>query len=711
MELLYQLRKTPFLRIVIPFLAGLAAGHYCLSPGAILIVFSAGAVFLIFIFSLNTGKPLSYKYTWAFGLLLYFIFFILGAGHLLSVKYLKGHYALSSSVCLTGRLIIMDTPEIRSGSVRALARIDDLSGHDQPQWLKTKAVIIFHRNTRSESLGPGDIILVRARFLPVPGPSNPGEFDYKSYLSRHDTDYQVFAADKAWMVAGNSKKNLKIMAVNCREGLLKKLRASCIDHRAAAVLSALTLGYKSDLGDETIATFTRAGVVHVMALSGFNVGIIYLMIYFCLGFLRNNRILVFIRLLVSLAAIWSFVIITGLSSSVTRAGVMLSIYVVGKFVNRDAHPLNILSASAFIMLVFSPFCFLDVGFQLSFAAVFGLIYFQPWLYRLITFKYWLPRKIWMLFTASIAAQLATAPFVLYYFHQFPLFFWITNLYVIPLVSLIIYLSVLFFFLSVFEPTGFMLAGVLELLVCAMLEPLDWLGNFPGALADGIFIGRLQVVLLFALLITTGLFILHSRSSFALQSMGLLFLFLLINGHRLYAINKQQIITVSNMRGTGIMNIIAGRSNFVFSSGEKPLPENVVHYSFRNWWIEKGVYKMPVFATNAHMNYCRNSSWTMRDDIIGRNVFLCFSGVSFVIYNDDTLKYCSGSPKIKTDYLIITKDISPEINSVLDHFETGMVIIDSNVDYYISKKWTSLCRMNGISCWPVREKGAFVLKIR
>ena len=134
----------------------------------------------------------------------------------------------------------------------------------------------------------------------------------------------------AWTLTGHENRNLRITAVRCRDNLLARFRASPLDPQTAAVLSALTLGYKTDLEAETTELFTRAGVIHVMALSGFNVGIIFLMINFCMGFLRKRGTQGFIRLVLSLAAVWTFVIVTGLSSSVTRAGIMISLFLDGK---------------------------------------------------------------------------------------------------------------------------------------------------------------------------------------------------------------------------------------------------------------------------------------------------------------------------------------------------------------------------------------------
>ena len=710
MELLQSLRKMPFLRIVIPYLAGLAAGIYGLPHQSVWIL----TVVLIFLISLmiviRMSEPISFNRTWIFGALLFLIFFLLGAGNVLFRKAAKEHFTMSTAEMHTGRLVVIDNPEIREESVRVVTRILHLDSLSQRNWLCTKAIIIFPLDARSIAITPGNVIIVRARFNPVPGPANPGEFDYSNYLACRDIDYQAWVYKNGWKVVEKNKRNLKILALQSRDRLLYRFRVSGMSHRTTAVLSALTLGYKTDLEEETTALFTRAGVVHIMALSGFNVGLIFLMVNFCLGLFPKSKTFGFLRLLIALTAIWSFALITGLSASVTRASVMISLFLTGRFINRKVHPLNSISASAFLSLVISPFSFTDVGFQLSYLAVLGLIYIQPRLYRLITLKYWLPDKVWMLFTVSVAAQLATVPLTLYYFHQFPLFFWITNLYVVPMVSLIIYTSVPFFVLYWIGPVRAILARMLEFMTHALLLPLEKLEEFPGVLMEGIFISRFQVLLLFIMLVTAIRFLVQRRPAHGLVTLTVLLVFLVANGFRLHAINRQQYLTVNSIRGTSVLNIISGRNSRIWCFSDQPVQEKVLQYTFENWWIKHGVCWNTVCLMNRFIPAGINIPFSVQRDIIGDNVFICMSGLRLVICTDDVFTRCRSQSKIDVDYVVVTNHIKPAIKKLLGHFNIGTVIIDSSVGFYESGEWSTLCNQNGVNCWPVREKGAFVVEL-
>ncbi|MBN1415958.1 MAG: ComEC family competence protein [Bacteroidales bacterium] len=704
----------PFLRIIIPYLSGLTAGYYGFRTETFRMLLYTSVILVILLFIGYIGRPFRYGRLWITGVLASLVFFLLGTLNILSRELIKERFSIKESELTAAKLLIVDTPEINPINVRTIARMLERNGTPQRVQIKTKVMVFFTRTGLSEALKSGDIIEIQSRFLPIPGPANKGEFDYRAYLSRQDIDYQVFAGSNNWKFAGGTRRNLKIYAILCRDRLLDCYRSSPMESRLVALLSALTLGYKTDLEAETTELFTKAGVVHVMALSGFNVGIIFLLINYCLGFMRKRGITGIIRLLVSLVAIWMFAIVTGLSSSVTRASVMISLFLIGKHIHRDVHPLNVISASAFLMLVISPFSLFDVGFQLSYAAVLGIVYMQPVFHKIITVKNRLGDKIWILFTVSVAAQLATAPLTLYYFHQFPLFFWITNLYVVPLVTLIIYLSVPFVILSFITPVKNFLARILEFLMKAIIGPLDRLADFPGAVMEGIFINQIQVILLLILLVGMGMYIRHHRAGYIIVSLSAMLAFIFTDTFRLYSTNRQQYLTVNCIRGTSIMNIISGKNNLVLSFSEKMPTEKMLHYSFYNWWVERHVCRTVDIFTRKRMNEAKGfdlPSISIQNAVLGNNIFLNYSGVSLVVCTDDVFEHFNSPNKLRTDYVVVTDNIRPGISKLSKHFDVGSIIIDSSVGYYESKKWTALCELNKINCWPVREKGAFMLKVK
>jgi len=175
-----------------------------------------------------------------------------------------------------------------------------------------------------------------------------------------------------------------------------------------------------------------AGAMHILCVSGLHVGIIYLVISFFLGFLNNTRFNNILKAILLLLTVWAYAIITGLSPSVQRASLMLSVFIIGNLLNRARDTYNTLAISALILLIIDPYLLFNVGFQLSYAAVIGIVTFHQPIYKLLYFKNTIIDKIWSITVLSFAAQMATFPIATYYFHFFPPWFWLTNLFTFPL---------------------------------------------------------------------------------------------------------------------------------------------------------------------------------------------------------------------------------------------------------------------------------------
>jgi competence protein ComEC len=221
------------------------------------------------------------------------------------------------------------------------------------------------------------------------------------------------------------------------------------------------LGYRANLNRETLAAYSKTGTIHALSVSGAHVGIIFFLLNAMLKFLERKKILKMIKLIVICSLIWYYALLTGFSSSVLRSAIMITIFILAKSFNRSSNNYNILAFTAFILLVYNPFYIWDVGFQLSFMAVFGLIYLQPKIYKWLSFKNKWADKLWSATALSLAAQLATFPLSVYYFHQFPVYFLFGNIFILlPLIALM-YLGI----------------GILVLRVYFLAPIFEWIINF------------------------------------------------------------------------------------------------------------------------------------------------------------------------------------------------------------------------------------------
>ncbi len=713
MELVNQLRKNPFFRILIPYVIGLLIGFHFISTnltGFLLIILLLLTTSFIFLHSLHLLK---YNYTWIYGVCIILIFSSAGMANIMVKQYLLDRQQINYGNINTCRLLITDRPEKKSKWISVPVVVKQILYNEKPVRSDINAILRLRESAINEKLKPGDLIDIKVRFASFNTPGNPGEFDYKRYMLMHNIPFQLYAVEKSFIYAGHTKRNLKIMAAVCRDYLLRILTSGQNDPRKASVLSALTLGYKNGLEADTLEIFTRAGVVHIMALSGFNVGLIFVMVNFLLKFLGNRKNASILRWFITLIAIWCFALITGLSPSVTRAATMISIVISARLIDRHTSPLNIIAASAFIILVFNPFQLFNVGFQLSYAAVAGIVYFQPIFYNLLIFKNLFIDKIWNLFTLSLAAQVATAPLVLYYFHQFPLLFWITNIYVVPLVCIIIYISSLLFLLSFIHPVSIFLSRLLEILTGALLWPLDQITGFSWIVADGIYISRMQMFVLLYLLTILAIYSYHPDKSLLWQAFLMILLFLFLNICQTYQAKNQQYFIVNKLRGTSAFNIVWGNQNMLIAVTGSSLPEKTINYHFRNWWIRHKIYNNAKIVTTKQINARQIGSHVnipCYDNLLGSNIFFNIRGISVVICTDDCFDKLNNSMKLKVDYLIITRALKPQINRLSTYFNADMMIIDSSVDYYTAKKWVEQCRQADINYWNINESGAFVVDL-
>ncbi|WP_161599410.1 ComEC/Rec2 family competence protein [Hymenobacter nivis] len=386
----------------------------------------------------------------------------------------------------------------------------------------------------------GEVWLVRGHPDASKGPLNPGEFDYRRYLAFHQVYHQQFVHPDQYRVVGMAPPNyLVAISMRAAKQLDGVFRHYVKAKREYALASALVLGIKDDVDADTKQAYAATGTTHIMAVSGLQVGLLFGALTWLLrlgfGRVRGFR---YWSAGVGLAVIWAYAFLTGLSPSVLRAAVMFSFVIVGRAAGRQDGIINTLAVAAFCLLLYDPFLVADVGFQLSFLAVLSIVYLQPRIARWVDAQAyfagrqrpWQPRPVqaawrgagwaaeavWQATALSLAAQVATFPLGLYYFHQFPLSFLFSNLVAVPISSAAVYVGLaLLAMKGVLAVIGLALpaaanaaldllpqavAWVFEWMIWAFNEYIGWIGRvLPGALVREIHVTAGQTVLVFGLL--------------------------------------------------------------------------------------------------------------------------------------------------------------------------------------------------------------------
>ena len=336
--------------------------------------------------------------------------------------------------------------------------------------------------------------------------------------------HQVYFGKAAFSATGKIKGNALIkFALGARNRLLETMKQNGISGKEFAVAAALLIGYDDLLDANLRQEYSGAGVVHVLCVSGLHVGIVFLIADGLFFFLRKRKKAVWIRPLLILIVIWIYAVITGLAPSVLRASLMFSLITIGKSMNRQAHTFNTLAASAFILLVINPAMLYDLGFQLSYGAVAGIVAFQPHIRQVFITTNKITGYIWSMINVSVAAQLLVTPISIYYFHQFPNYFLIANLIAIPLSGVLIYTGVVFVFVSFIPILGKITATLVVIQIKLLNNTVALIEGLPGAVSQNLYLSGFATIILYILLFSGFMWYLAEKQTLDLSGIDFVFI--------------------------------------------------------------------------------------------------------------------------------------------------------------------------------------------
>jgi competence protein ComEC len=579
------LQKIPFLRISIALACGIVLYSF-IRPGLFILL---GVVFVFLGGLLLVQSYYNYRIASIPGVLIHLFF--MAFGMLVSCLYNQQPVFYSGGNFYA---TVWEIPQEKPNSYQAVLRIEAFCKNDSMYDSGEKVMTWFAKNHDAHTLKAGDKILFNHAPQGVTNNNNPFEFDYKTYLIRKKVYRQVYLQADNWVKINRKPLfSLYIIAERTRKQLLEIYQAQELDENELHILSALTLGYKRGLDPETKRIFAAAGAMHVLAVSGLHVGIVFFVLNFFLGFLRKQKTGRFIFIAIVIFILWFYAFLTGLSPSVTRAATMFTFVVIGKNIRRQVNIYNSLAASGFFLLLFNPNILFEVGFQLSYAAVFGIAFLQPRLENLVTFKYKVFRYLYTLFTVSVAAQIATFPLSVFYFNQFPVYFWISNLFVIPSVTLLIPFGMA---LLIFHDVPFLsvvISKTINHFLGIIYDLLQLIENLPYSLLEFTFL-PLELFFVIGLLFSVFVFI-ESRKIFYFKSALVFFLFILISALVIKTRNlfRNEII-VYNQPDNTIVHLISGDANYIISENEVAktgFSMNMIETTVRKYRLEP-----PVFLT-------------------------------------------------------------------------------------------------------------------
>lgn len=579
----------PMLRVIPPFLIGVVGTAFLTEiiewnePLLYLILGGLGVTVLIaLVFAANTSNK------FRFGLVNWVLMLVLGTFLTLSISNSIFPESIESKLGLeeerTYLIEIVEEPQVKERSVKVVAELTDDSIS-----ANSKVLLYFKNDSANENLKYGDVLAVCTKLEKVENLGNPNEFNYKRYLRFHGISYRGYVATGKSEILSTDNPGIWGHFYAIRERLIQKLKDARIDGNELSVASALILGYRADLDKELMSAYAGAGATHVLAVSGLHVGIVYVILNTLLKFMDRRRGSKIFKTILLIILLFGYAGLTGLSASVFRAATMFSFVAVGKAIKRDTNIFNTLAASAFVLIAFDPMIIMQVGFQLSYAAVIGIVLIQPRLFNLISFpQSRLLDQAWAITCVSIAAQIATAPLGLLYFHQFPNFFWVSNLLVIPAAAIILYLGFSLFVFSFWEPTLLFFGFLLKKLISILNQLVIWIEQIPYSVLSGIDISTVEALMIYAMIFGMLLFIIQKVRFGLYAALTIASVFMALQIVEVHEQQRQEFVTIYNIRGETAIGLFNGTSLTFIGSEKLYNDEQAMLFHVRHHWWNKGV---------------------------------------------------------------------------------------------------------------------------
>lgn len=480
---------------------------------------------------------------------------------------------------------VTDFPEERENSYRARLKLNSVITNGIAESAGGHIMLYFKKDSALAGILPGDILRIHCTPQEILNRGNPCEFDYRFYLENQGVRYMAFAARKditAHIVP--SKRGLKYKALIIREKIIEMYRDRGITGRNLALVAAMTVGEKALLEQEQKDIFIRAGIMHIMAVSGLHAIVLSMFVFNMLFFLKRRFNI--LRIIIAMVVLWGFAFITGLTPSVMRATLMFSFIQAGNLLKRPANSMNSVLASAFVLIIIRPSVIFDAGFLLSYSAVIFIIAFYTDFYYKLHFKSFITDKLWQSAAVTIVAQAGTLSLTIMLFNRFPAYFLITNIIIVPLSSLVIIAGSI---LPALYPVVFLsrfLAYVLNALTSLTEYLTEKAASLPGSsieelgmtLPEGIIL-TLIIALSFTAIV---------RKEFRSQNILLLLILslVIISTQRIIKTERSNELIVYNVQGSTVTGIRTGRTLRLISPENEIKAEVMRHCSTLGIRIER-----------------------------------------------------------------------------------------------------------------------------
>ena len=661
-------QNHPGIKLVVPFLLGIIASiELRINSNSYLYVsllFLSVSAISFYFSSYKTRKKIAF----IFFLSLFFAGFTYSSFR--TEKFSLNHFSQKELNANYFTVIISDNLQEKENSFKTILSIHQ-SHKDSVSVCSGRVLAYFKKDSVSLGLKYGDRLLIKNNLKKIEAFRNPNQFDYQNYLNLNQINYQAFLRmDDYEFLEEDLGNPIFSFSQKMRQKLYSYLMANGVEGKQLKVASALLLGYRENLDKELVKSYASAGAMHVLAVSGLHVGILYLLLTRVFSFLKRVKNGKFYLTILILVGLWFYAIMTGLSASVMRATTMFSFILIGnELLNRKTSIYNTLAVSAIILMVINPFIVYQVGFQLSYVAVVGIVYLQPKLNRLFYSRYKFVRGIWAITCVSLAAQIATFPLSLHYFHQFPTYFFISNIIVIPAAFCVFYLGVLLFISAPFGGVSIVVGKLINAIVWVLNQAVYWTESLTLSLIEEIEFTVFETYFLYGIIISILYTLFIRRIEFVRFSLFLILCFCCMQVVNQYQFTRQKYLTFYSINKQSALEYTVGNTTYFISSAELKEDWSMMMFHVNNHWNSHNI------LMKHYLNIDSLPSDTVLPHLSISNSIILVDSLTIQVYDSEK------SIHIQPDYLWIKKDKLKGLSRYLRKNKPKNIVFDSSVPYY------------------------------
>jgi competence protein ComEC len=626
----------------------------------------------------------SFEPSVSFGIALYCVSFMLGTSTttLHSPTFKKTHYTHNEANFETEKAFhLLLTEKLKNSKKfdRFYAKVISIDN----QKASGKIVLNIKNNLSATNLNTGHQLLVKGRLLHHFKANNPNQFDYGKYIETKGVYGQIFTVASTIKIHGNTHKNLLYYTTKFRNTIIKNLQESGFKKETLAVVVALILGQQQDISPEILRDYQYAGAVHILSVSGLHVGFILLFITFLLKPIPNTTFGNSSKLIITIISLWLFAFVAGLAPSVVRSTVMFTFISIGMHLNRNTNSFHTTIVSMLIILLFEPMFLFDIGFQLSYLAVIFILWLQP----LFT-SFWQPNNkivkyLWEIITVSFAAQIGTLPLSIYYFHQFPGLFFVTNLVLIPFLSIIMSLGTLLMIFAYFDFIPVFLSKTVESLITIVNWIIARIASLEHFIFTDIPLSFTLMIIAYGIIITWNFWFKKPSHKLLLLGLSSIILFQSILVYTKWKSEQKNEFFVFNVMKKSIFGIRNGNSLSVLTSEE----------------ITKNSFEDRMLHTFSTANYYSIKSIQPIKNIIK-------FGKTKIQIVDSTSVF---KTTIQPDIIILRQSPKVNLDRLIETQQPKLIVADASNYKIAIEKWKKTCAKRKIPFHSTYEKGFYSMK--